>query len=434
MKDYASFRIRFLLETILPVFLLACASALLAETPNYSYDDAGRLIAADYGAGRRLEYTYDSAGSLLRGTTVGATNHPPALDPIAPQVVNEGSPLSFTSTATDVDVPAQTLTFSLSNAPPGATISPATGVFAWTPAESQGPSTNVITVIVTDDGAPNRSDEKSFTVVVNEVNERPFLPAIADQSIVEGQLLTFTNLATDADVPLNVLTFTLAAGTPPGAAINAASGVFTWTPSEAQGPGTNQITVIVTDDGLPSLSATQSFTVIVLETNSAPVLTAIPSRTIHAGTTLVVSSQATDADIPPNALQFGLDASPAGAVIDFADGLLTWTPDNTFVGTTNAFTVRVSDDGMPNLSDTTSFLVNVVSRPVFGSITLSNGVVHLSWSAVAGERYLVQWRNNLDDTQWDDLLPEVLANGSEASQTDSATPETQKFYRVILVP
>ena len=256
----------------------------------------------------------------------------------------------------------------------------------------------------------------------------------SSELIVELTTLVLTNLATDSDLPANALTFTLEAGAPPGAGINPISGLFTWTPTEDQGPGTNQLTVIVTDDGLPSLSATQSFTVIVLETNSAPVLAGIANRTIHAGTTLVVSSQATDADIPPNALQFGLDANPAGAVIDFVNGLLTWTPDNTFAGTTNEFTVRVSDDGTPNLSDTTSFLVNVVSRPEFGSITLSNGVVHLSWSAVAGERYLVQWKNNLDDTNWGDLLPEVLANGSEASQTDSATTETQKFYRVMLVP
>jgi hypothetical protein len=46
-------------------------------------------------------------------------------------------------------------------------------------------------------------------------------------------------------------------------------------PTEAQGPGTNVISIIVADNGTPSLSATQTFTAIVNEANSAPVLAAI---------------------------------------------------------------------------------------------------------------------------------------------------------------
>ena len=46
---------------------------------------------------------------------------------------------TFTAGASDPDVPANTLSFSLLGAPAGATIHPATGAFSWTPTEAQGP-------------------------------------------------------------------------------------------------------------------------------------------------------------------------------------------------------------------------------------------------------------------------------------------------------
>src|SRR5437762_13196484 len=73
-----------------------------------------------------------------------------------------------------------------------------------------------------------------------------------------------------------------------------------WTPSEAQGPSTNVVTVRVFDDGTPSLSATNSFTVVVNEVNTAPALTMPANQTINELTTLNVSATATDADVPAN--------------------------------------------------------------------------------------------------------------------------------------
>jgi hypothetical protein len=65
----------------------------------------------------------------------------------------------------------------------------------------------------------------------------------------EGTPLTFTASATDADLPANTLTYSLL-GAPGGASINTASGVFTWTPTEAQGQGSYHFTVRVSDGNL----------------------------------------------------------------------------------------------------------------------------------------------------------------------------------------
>jgi hypothetical protein len=50
---------------------------------------------------------------------------------------------------------------------------------------------------------------------------------------------------------------------PSGAALDPASGVLVWRPTREQADTTNRVVVTVTDDGVPSLSATQSFNVVV---------------------------------------------------------------------------------------------------------------------------------------------------------------------------
>jgi uncharacterized repeat protein (TIGR01451 family) len=367
---------------------------------------------------------------------VNEVNEAPILAAIADQVVMEGETLIVIALASDADIPPNALTFSLgTNAPAGASIDPANGIFTWTPTEEQGPGTNLITIIVTDDGEPSLSAMQSFTVVVNEVNEAPVLAAIADQIVLEGETLIVIAEASDADIPPNVLTFSLGTNAPAGASIDPVTGVFTWTPTEEQGPGTNLITIIVTDDGEPSLSATQTFEVIVLESNFPPVLVTIADRTIHAGSTLTIFNSATDSDIPANALVFTLDpGAPPTATIDATNGVLTWVTTVADADTTNHFTVRVTDDGEPPLSDAQSFSVAVVLPPVVQSITVSNGAAILTWNSIEGQTYRLEYNDDLDETNWTELPPDITASGSVTEKVDLIESVPQRFYRVVLVP
>jgi formylglycine-generating enzyme required for sulfatase activity len=105
--------------------------------------------------------------------TTNAGNSAPSLAAIDNQTIQAGSLLTFIATATDSDLPAQKLTFSLEvGAPGGATIT-SEGVFSWIPTEAQSPSTNMITVKVTDNGTPVLSVARSFTIVVNSGNTNP---------------------------------------------------------------------------------------------------------------------------------------------------------------------------------------------------------------------------------------------------------------------
>jgi hypothetical protein len=85
------------------------------------------------------------------------------------------------------------------------------------------------------------------------------LDPIGDKDVILGQSLSFTARASDSDIPAQTLTFTLGSGSPPAASINPLGGLFSWTPTTA--PGTNPVSIIVTDNGIPSLSATQTFLV-----------------------------------------------------------------------------------------------------------------------------------------------------------------------------
>jgi len=277
------------------------------------------------------------------------------------------------------------------------------------------------------------SDSRSFTVVVNEVNSPPVLTVPENQTIDELSPWTVTNAATDPDIPANELTFSLISGRA-GMSLDARTGVLSWTPTEAQGPSTNVVRVKVSDDGTPPLSVSQSFTVVVNEVNRAPTLAAIDDQFVLAGTDLMITNSATDLDVPNNNLTFSLDpGAPAGALINATSGVFTWRPTIEQAPSTNLVTVRVRDDGAPSFADAQSFNVIVASRPVIESIVAGANVT-ITWSAMAGKTYRVQFTSDLGKAAWSDLAGDITASGSTAMKTDVMNSNAQRYYRVVLLP
>ena len=192
--------------------------------------------------------------------------------------MNELATLTVINTATDADLPANALNYSLLAAPSFAEVDPS-GVITWTPGEDQGSTTNVFTMWVTDNSpaavnAQQLSATNTFTVIVNELNLSPALPVQTNRAINELTTLTITNTATDSDIPVNGLSYALLVA--PGTATINTNGVITWIPSEADGPSLVTFTTVVTDTNEfalinQQLSATNTFTVTVNEVNVAPV-------------------------------------------------------------------------------------------------------------------------------------------------------------------
>jgi len=113
------------------------------------------------------------------------------------------------------------------------------------------------------------TDTATVTLTINGLNDAPVLATIGNQSGDELTTISFTAAASNPE-PSEALTFSLDAGAPDGAVIDPVSGVFSWTPTEAQGPGLYPVTVRVTDNGSPILDDSETITITVNEVNTAP--------------------------------------------------------------------------------------------------------------------------------------------------------------------
>ena len=284
-------------------------------------------------------------------------NHPvngaPVFDADLPNRSDaEGTVISLASGATDPDL--DTLAYSATGLPPGLGINPTSGLISGTigfGAAAGSPYAVSITVVDGNGG----SDNDIFSWTVTNTNQAPTADAIANTSVDELTLLSFT--ATGSDPDLDGLLWTMPSG-PAGASITA-GGVFSWTPTEAQGPGSYPVTVRVTDDGTPNLWDEESFTVTVGEVNLAPVLGAVGDRSVDELVNLSFTATATDPDTPANTLTFSLSGAPAGASIT-AGGVFSWTPTEAQDGLHSFDVVVTETNGSPtNLSDSETITVTV---------------------------------------------------------------------------
>jgi hypothetical protein len=285
----------------------------------------------------------DDGVPALSGTNsftvlVTEINAAPTFVSLVNRRIRELSPMSFRLIGRDTDLPAQRLTYTLVDGPAGLTVAE-DGLVNWTPSEEQGPSTNTVTVRVSDNGNPALGSTGSFTIFVTEANSAPTVANAFSRTISENVGLNFTLIGRDSDLPAQRLTFSLVSG-PRGMTVSEA-GALVWNPTEDQGPSTNTVVVRVSDDGVSSLSATTNFVVKVLEANTLPVLV-VSNLTVAATGRLAVSLKATDSDIPVQALSYRLELGPQGLSVS-TNGLLEWTPPASLANTTNAVRVSVSD-------------------------------------------------------------------------------------------
>ncbi len=209
-------------------------------------------------------------------------NNPPFLAPLANQTTYANSPVSFQIPATDVE--GDTLTYvvrdpaNFANPPTNVTVNlnQATGLVTVTPAANFTGTVSLL-VGVRDQTARNRLplDAKgqfdtnliTLTVLPNASSQPPVVNPISLPVVPDGTTLTFTAFATAPSPDGNpvALTYSLAAGAPTGASVNAQTGQVTWTPAQAngQGPGLYNLTVQATETNAPQLVGSATFNVLV---------------------------------------------------------------------------------------------------------------------------------------------------------------------------
>jgi hypothetical protein len=389
----------------------------------------GEFSAVESTEPERIAWRVDYAAN---GALLIVANTAPRLEPIADQTVQEGASLTINIVASDQDLPAQVMTYALEAGPAGMTVNPGTGQIAWTPAEDQGPGNYAVTVRATDDGSPALSHTTNFTVTVDEVNVAPVLVLPGAQVVNELTELVFAVNATDADQPVNALTFEMTSG-PAGAAFDAATREFRWTPTEAQGPGVYAAAFRVTDSNpdavnAQALSATGEVSITVNEVNQPPVLAPVPGATIHAGESFRTALVATDPDLPVNRLTYALLNGPAGASVDPDSGEVAWSAPLAAAETVVDLTAQVTDDGVPAGSAEHSFQVTVVGPVEFLTAAQAGDQLRVSWRTIPGRTYQLLSSDSIPAESWVQAGPEITAIEASTEQSVTTAAESGVVY------
>ncbi|MBI4301530.1 MAG: putative Ig domain-containing protein [Chloroflexi bacterium] len=331
-----------------------------------------------------LTPTINSGGSgaaLAVGTvgtltvTVNVSNTAPVLGAIGDQTVDEGAVLSFTASAVDADIPANTLTYSLVGAPAGASINGSTGVFSWTPTDN---GSFTFTVKVCDNGSPVLCDEEAITVTVNNVAPTVGGLSLSASSINENGSVTLTVSCTDQGTADTWTALVSWGDGSPAQNLDVTCNLGTFTVDhqylDDNPTGTssdfNTITVTVTDDDGGSNWGSMNVTV----NNVAPAIIdgIVPTDPMAVGTTASVTVYFTDVGIADtHTCLFSWDdgKSSSGAVAE-SSGSGSCTGVHTYAAAgVYTVNVRVTDDdtGWSSWFTYTQFIV--VYDPSAGFVT-----------------------------------------------------------------
>ncbi|MDO6391769.1 putative Ig domain-containing protein, partial [Pontibacter sp. BT731] len=211
--------------------------------------------------------------------------------------------------------------------------------------------------------------------LINVQNTAPILTVIGNKLVNEQSYLTFQASAIDDDLPNNSLTYSLAdpeTGTYPTGASITETGTFSWTSTEAQGPGTFRVKVVVSDG---EMTDEEEIGIQVNEVNVAPVLANIGNKQVVMDSNLSFTVSAIDSDIPSQNLSYSTSRLPAGATFNASTRTFSWTPK---VNQTGDYTItfQVSDG---EFADNEVVNIKVVKstalKPSISSISPTSGPI-----------------------------------------------------------
>ncbi len=286
--------------------------------------------------------------------TVDNVNRAPVFSSIGDKVVDEGSALSFTISATDPD--SDTLEYSVTGLPSGAIFDENSLEFSWTP-DFDDSGIYSVTFIVNDGFL---SDSETLSISVGSVNRAPELNTIGNKQVDENSELTFSVSAIDPDYDTLVYSATnISQGS--GVTFDTNTHEFSWIPDYEES-GIYSFTFTVSDG---SLSDSETIIITVNDVNRAPVLSSIGDKIIDEGSTLSFTISGNDLD--SDELSCYSTGLPQGAIFDVNTHEFSWTPAYDDSGIYSV-TFTVSDGSLSD-SETITITVDNVNRiPVLSSI------------------------------------------------------------------
>lgn len=294
-------------------------------------------------------------------------NSAPVITGTPPLSVAADNGYLFQPSANDPDGDA--LVFSIQNRPSWASFDSGTGRLAGTPGSADAGVYGNIVISVSDGVAssalPAFSIDVNATTVINRAPEISGTPA---GSVAEDSAYVFLPSASDADG--DSLSFSIS-NRPVWASFNAGTGRLSGTPNNSHVGNYGDITITVSDG--KSVVALGPFSIRVINTNDAPVISGSPAPGVEAGGTYSFQPVASDPD--GDSLSFSIQNRPAWASFNTSTGRLSGAPSASDVGSYSNIRISVSDGTASTALPAFSLSVNSTAAPT--------GSVSLSWAAPA---------------------------------------------------
>ncbi|HND51258.1 MAG TPA: putative Ig domain-containing protein, partial [Pirellulaceae bacterium] len=277
-------------------------------------DAASELAPGAHTATHTLTIVDETMARFDLGVKVFAQPQPNAWPTFNSQPVTSaavGGSYQYSSTARDSG--GEPVAYVLVNGPTGASVDATTGVVSWTPTSTQAPRASFELRAYDPQGGYAR---QRWTVAVTDSNIPPVLSPIDDQSLVEGENLSLTLGAFDANG--DALVFGVD-NLPPGAVFDQRTHRLHWGPEAGDAGRYSDVTAWVSDG---RVTVSRMFSIVVGESNQPPTVQPATSKSMIEGDTLVMPIRASDPD--GDSLVFTSPDLPIGATLNPVTGVLRW--------------------------------------------------------------------------------------------------------------
>jgi parallel beta-helix repeat protein len=269
--------------------------------------------------------------------TVSNVNDAPVITTTDVTTATEDTLYSVTYTATDVDPTGDTMTWTMNSNASFLSIGSSSGVLSGTPLNTHAGKTFWVYVNVSDGNGGY--DETNFTLSVTNTNDPPVITTSDVLTATEDSLYSVTYAATDEDPTSDTLTWSQNDNAS-WLSFNAGTRVLSGTPVNAD-VGTYWVNVSVSD-GNGGLDWT-NFTLTVINTNDAPVITTTDVTTATEDVLYSVTYTATDIDPTGDTMTWTMNSNASFLTMGSSSGVLSGTPLNSHAAQTFWVYVNVSD-------------------------------------------------------------------------------------------